>query len=115
MNKALFATASIIVSTTLISVGLVGDTDSCGEITGWTTPLTIFLAMSVPAAIAYYAGRSDQRSNHGLRTKLAAMLDAFDAELPSTIGSTFQLATHYYNLVVNAKPVLQAEIEKLSK
>lgn len=115
MNKALFAASSLIVSTTALAVGLVGDTDSCGVVTGWTTPLSIFLAMAVPAALAYYAGRSQPGSNRELRTKLATLLDAFDAELPSTIGSTFQLASHYYNLVVNAKPVLQAEIERLSK
>lgn len=115
MNKPLFAAGSIITTMTAVAIGSVGETSSCGEVTSWTVPVIIFITMSIPTVLAYFAGRSKRPDRQGLRDQFVDMYAAFDAELPSTIGSTFQLASHYYNLVVAAKPKLRTAIEKLSK
>lgn len=115
MNKPLFAAGSIITTMTAVAIGSVGETSSCGEVTSWTVPVTIFFSMAIPSVLAYFAGRGNRADREALRDQLVDMHAAFDAELPSTVGSAFQLASHYYNLVVAAKPKLRTAIEKLSK
>ena len=57
MNKALLSAASFIVAMTALSVSTVGDTNTCGEINGWTAPVTVFVTMLIPTVLAYFAGR----------------------------------------------------------
>lgn len=58
MNKALLSAASFITALTALSVSTVGDTNSCGEVNGWTAPVTIFVTMLIPTVLAYFAGRT---------------------------------------------------------
>lgn len=57
MNKTLLSAAGFIVALTAFAVGMVGDTNSCGEINGWTAPVTIFVTLVIPTVLAYHAGR----------------------------------------------------------
>lgn len=113
MNKAMIAAATFIGATTAFAVGLVGDTNSCGEVSGWSTPATIFVSLSLAAVLGYFAGHGNRIIE--LRTRLIEMHSAFSADPPATVGSTFQLAAHYYDLVSKAKPVLAKAIDKLGK
>lgn len=113
MNKALIATTTFVLGTTAVAVGLVGDTNACGEIQGWSTPVTIFVTLTTAAVLGYFAGGGN-RANQ-LRAELISMRDAFEADPPSSVGSTYQLAAHYYGLVDRAKPVLATAIDQLTK